>query len=639
MTDKDENWAGRLFAGGDCDASVCPDALSIEAANALLEKNLDAILLADIQSLKLVYANKSAERMLGCSQKAIRNLHVSDLHPTENYGEAKKIFDALCRGDYETARDIPVLAASGSVMYYDVQAVPLTIQGRRYLMGCFRDVHDRRTAQQDARNGEIRFQEAIKALPMGLHVYDISNDGRLMFADSNPAADHILGLAHASLTGKTIEEAFPSLVGTEIPEIYRKIARGDLGVWRKEQVDYKDARIAGAYEVVAFQLRPGTAGVLFWDITERRQTEDEMRRLMAAINSMGESVMITDKNGIIQYVNPYYEELTGFSLDELKGRHIRSLKSGVHDQRYYEKIWQEITNGRTWTGNFVNRKKDGTLFYERASISPVKDAEGNIVSYVAVKLDVTHERDLERRVMSSQKMAALGQFAHRIAHDITNSLSTILGSSEILAKTHKDALSQDLLKGIIGAVDHMSGITANLMAFANPGETDMKRRRLDLMLKSMSTMIERACYPAVTVKFDLEPGIFAEFDEGQLEQAIMHIVVNATEAVEGTGELSVRLYSGAMPERIVNNSLEVHTREIPAAVLEIADNGKGLSEEDCQHAFEPFFTTKRDKRRNAGLGLATVYAIISRHNGDVTIRSHKGQGTVLKIVLPLSPKV
>lgn len=636
MSKKNINVADSLFANSECDQSLDHEALSLEAANALLERNLDAILLADIETMQLVYANKAAERMLGYSQKQIRKLFVEDLHPKEHYEETKKVFEALGRGEYELARDIPVLAASGQILYYDVQSVPIELRGRMYLMGCFRDVRERRTAQQDVRHGELRFEEAIKALPMGLHMYELADDGSLIFTDSNPAAERILGLVHAGLVGKPIEDAFPALIGTEIPDIYRKIARGELGIWRKEQVEYNDIRISGAYEVIAFQLRKGSIGALFWDITERRRSEEQMRRLMAAINAMGESVMITDKDGIIQYVNPYYEDLTGFSLRELQGRHIRTLKSGKHDREYYDKIWKEIGAGRTWSGNFENRKKDGSLFFERASISPVKDAHGNVVSYVAVKLDVTHERDLERRVMRSQKMAALGQFAHRIAHDITNCLSTILGSAEMLGRIVKDGGAQDLVNGITEAVDRMSGLTANLMAFANPGAIAMRRRRFDLMIKGMSSMIDRACYPSVTVEYDIESGLYAEFDEGQLEQAIMHIVINATEAIEGEGRLKIRLYSGTMPERIVNDSIEANTDEIPAAVLQIEDSGKGLSEEECMQAFEPFFTTKRDLRRNAGLGLATVYGIISRHNGDVTLGSHKGEGAVLRIALPLS---
>jgi PAS domain S-box-containing protein len=406
-------------------------------------------------------------------------------------------------------------------------------------------------------------------------------------------------------------------------------------VWRDEQVNYEDQRISGAFEVAAFQIKRNEMAAMFWDITERRKSEEDMRRLMAALSAMGESVVITDSKGVIQYANPFFQKLTGYALGEIVGMHVRMLKSGVQDDAFYKRLWEILGRGETWTGNFVNRKKDGRLYHESASISPVRNAAGVVVSYVAVKRDMTREIDLERRVMRSQKMAALGQLAYRVGHDVTNGLSTILGSAEIIGKAVKDENLKQLVDTIVTAVDNVSGLTTSLMAFAHPGAINTSKITISGIISGMESMIVRACRPNVAVDLDIKERLLVNVDVSQIEQAIMHLVLNAAEAIEGQGTLHIEAKRGMMPARIALED-DSSEQEVPAAIVVLKDSGVGLSREECEKAFEPFFSTKRDRRRNAGLGLSTVYSIVARHNGDITIKSEKGKGAELRIALPLA---
>ena len=170
----------------------------------------------------------------------------------------------------------------------------------------------------------------------------------------------------------------------------------------------------------------------FLDITQRKKSELARRRLATAVEQAEEAIMITDLAGTIQYVNPAFEKMTGYSKDEALGKNPRILKSGKQDQEFYRNLWSTVTQGKVWRGRFVNRRKDGTFYREDATISPVRDRSGGIVNFVAVKRDVTQELSLQKQLLQAQKMEAIGTLAGGIAHDFNNLLTVVMGFSELL---------------------------------------------------------------------------------------------------------------------------------------------------------------------------------------------------------------
>ena len=169
------------------------------------------------------------------------------------------------------------------------------------------------------------------------------------------------------------------------------------------------------------------------DITARKRVETERQRLATAIEQAAEAIMITDARGAILYVNPAFEIVTGYSRSEALGLNPSMLKSGKQDEAFYSTLWATVSSGNTWRGRLVNKKKDGTLFTEEATISPVRDAAGTTTSYVAVKRDVTASLALEAQFLQAQKMEAVGRLAGGVAHDFNNILSVILSYAEILS--------------------------------------------------------------------------------------------------------------------------------------------------------------------------------------------------------------
>ena len=176
---------------------------------------------------------------------------------------------------------------------------------------------------------------------------------------------------------------------------------------------------------------------LHHDITERKRVEESQRLLSAAIDQAAEAVIITDPTGTIQYVNPAQEILSGYSRDELVGRTPNIFKSDFHNDDFYIKLWETISAGNVWSGRFVNRKKDGTAYYEDATISPVYDKSGKLTNFVAVKHDVTQHIKLQEQLFQAQKMEAVGTLAGGIAHDFNNVLQVVLGYSDLMFQTEK----------------------------------------------------------------------------------------------------------------------------------------------------------------------------------------------------------
>lgn len=227
--------------------------------------------------------------------------------------------------------------------------------------------------------------------PLGMHFYKLNNDDQLIFVGTNPAADKLLGVDNSQFIGKTIEEAFPLLMQTEVPGRYRDAAKKGIS-WSIEQIDYDDNQIKGAFEVRAFQTTPGNMVAVFADITERKLAEDKIRKLSRAVEQSNASIVITDNTGRIEYVNPHFSELTGYTFEEAIGQNPRILQSGITERDVYAGLWKTITDGKEWRGEFCNRKKNGELYWESASISPIVDSAGTITHFVAVKTDITERK-------------------------------------------------------------------------------------------------------------------------------------------------------------------------------------------------------------------------------------------------------
>ncbi len=357
------------------------------------------------------------------------------------------------------------------------------------------------------------------------------------------------------------------------------------------------------------------------------------RQLAMAVEQAGESIIVTDAEGVITYVNPAFEHISGYTSDELLGQHPRILKSGAHNQTFYEALWATLKRGETWRGRFINKRKDGALFHEEATISGVVDEAHRVVGYVAVKRDITRETDLEQQFHAAQRMESIGQLASGIAHDFNNLLTVVLGNIELLQETFGDnEKSQRQLKVVSQAATRATHLTRQLLAFSRRQVLQPQVINVNDVVRETVAMLGRVLGDNIRVVTQLESKLVRiNADAGQMQQTILNLAVNARDAMPKGGTLTIETANVLLTEEYRSRHDVVQPGEY--VLLSVADSGMGMTHEVQNRIFEPFYTTK-PKGKGTGLGLATVYGIVKQSAGYIWLYSEIGTGTIFKIYLP-----
>lgn len=351
------------------------------------------------------------------------------------------------------------------------------------------------------------------------------------------------------------------------------------------------------------------------------------------VRQIAEAVVITNIKGNILYVNPAFEKDTGYTAREVLGKNTKFLNSGRHDARFFKLMWDTILNGEVWTGRLVDRRKDGSLFDIHQVISPVTDSAGNVINFVSVWRDVTHERQLEEQVRQSQKMDAVGRLASGIAHDFNNVLSAIIGYTEILIdKTRNQPELAENIKEILANAERATNLTRQLLTFSRRQVEELQLLSLNEVLHSMHRLLQRTLTNDIELVTLMGDNIgYVRADFGQMEQAVLNLAINARDAMNGRGKLIIETQWETLSPMEANSKVDATPGDY--VVLSVKDFGHGMSQETLQHIFEPFYTTKK-AGKGTGLGLSVVYRIVRQHKGWLEVDSEVDQGTEFRIYLP-----
>ena len=370
------------------------------------------------------------------------------------------------------------------------------------------------------------------------------------------------------------------------------------------------------------------------DVTERDRAEQERLRITTAMEQAAEAIVIADVDGNIEYVNPGFETITGYSRAEALGRNPRMLKSGKQDDAFYQRLWKTISSGAVWSGRLVNKRKDGTLYEEEATISPVLDKNARIVNYVAVNRDVTREVDLQRRLRQAQKLEAIGALASGIAHDFNNVLAAIIGYGQIAADQipEHSPLHADL-EQVLKAADRAADLVRQILMFSRAGEQERQPVAVDEIIKEALKLLRPSLPSTIQIRADIAAECKRVLaDPTQIHQVLMNLCTNAYQAMgERGGILSLQLVPFDVMAEFAAAHVNLH--EGPHVMLSVSDTGPGIAPGIIERIFEPFFTTKTE-REGSGLGLSTVHGIVTAHGGEVAVYSELGQGTEFRVYLP-----
>ncbi|RMG58539.1 MAG: PAS domain S-box protein, partial [Deltaproteobacteria bacterium] len=373
------------------------------------------------------------------------------------------------------------------------------------------------------------------------------------------------------------------------------------------------------------------------DETEKESLIQRLSYLETCINQSTDIIIVTDPSGTIQFVNPAFEKVTGYSREEALGETPRILKSGVHDEEFYRNLWETITKGESWRGRFTNRRKNGETYLEDAVISPVTDEAGNITGFVAVKRDVTEQVQVEKRVEAAQRMEAIGRLAGTLAHDLNNYLGAALGFAELGRKKLGEGRPAEEvtanLDQIVSTIERSKDLLQKILAFSRKQPAEPKVIDVNREIETISAMLKRLMGEKIRLDLFLKEGLWrTKIDPAQLEQVVTNLVINARDAMPEGGVITIETENVELDEQYVKTHpiVEKTGRYV---LLSVADTGRGIPEEIREKIFEPFFTTKPEGE-GTGLGLSTVYGIVKQNGGYIWVYSEVGKGTTFKVYLP-----
>ncbi|MEI8394339.1 MAG: PAS domain S-box protein [Rhodospirillaceae bacterium] len=487
------------------------------------------------------------------------------------------------------------------------------------LIGTILDITDRVFIEQRLRESEEKYRRIFEATGDALFLVD-SVTG--LIAEANGAAARIYGYDRAELTGMPWQriEAHGLSADTYV---------------RHRRRDGTDIFAELSLAEVDFNGQPG-AIIAVRDITARKKVEINLRLLTRAIEQTPLSVVITDREGKIEYVNPHFVTATGYSIEEIKGENPRIFRSGYTSLSEYHKMWEAISCGKVWHGEFHNRMKNGELHWESASIGPVRDEDGEITHFVAVKEDITRRKLAEIELLAAKERAeaasiSKSQFLATISHELRTPLNAVLGFSEVIRDGARDVGDPERFANYARHIHangtHLLGLINDLLDLAKieAGKFELHDEFVDIeevVYDAMEMVRSRAESGKLTLTRETPSHLpLMRGDDRAMRHVLINLLSNAVKFTPETGSVTVRA-------GIDDNGL---------LAISVIDTGIGMAEEDIPKALEPFGQIDNALSRRhdgTGLGLSLCRSLVEMHGGHLEIVSTVGIGTAVTVRLP-----
>jgi len=586
---------------------------------------------------------ENEDQVLYCNKRTLEIFDFESIDELNAYGannlfhhesDREKFFNTI-KGkgkviEYEvsmhTSKGRPLFLLENATGKFDEDGKLIEIQG--YLI----DITQRKLAEQKLRKSEQLFRHLSESMTAGLVIY---NEDHFLFV--NPATERITGFPAKEM----LRMHFWDVVHPDHKEMIQ--SRG-LKRLKKEEVprNYtfklltktgKTCWINFTASLIEFQGKKAALGTVF-DITREKEAEIEIRKLSTVVEQNPLSIVITDTEGDIEFVNKAFCKVTGYSPKDVIGHNPRILQSGKTPKKRYIELWETITDGKVWIGEFINKKKNGQEYIEYAVVSPVMDEQGKIVQYTAIKEDITDRKRMEEEVIRSKKVAEEANrlksaFLANMSHELRTPLNGILGFSELMRESTSLEETHEMTQFIYESGQRLLRTLKMILDISRmeAGSFQPEYKKLDVLAilkKVLEHYSEEASNKNLQLKItQTQEQLLLDADEKFLEDVIENMVDNAIKFTDdGSVSLSAR-------KELVDGANYV--------VIEVSDTGIGISKESQNKIFEEFRQESEGYGRTfegTGLGLSLAKKYVELMGGFIRLKSKVGLGSTFSIFIP-----
>jgi len=620
--------------------------LAVEQALATSQQRLELALRAANQGLYDLnvqtgeaVVNDTYAAMLGYDPKNFRETNAAwqdRLHPDDRE-KVYQVYTDYVAGRLDEYRvefrqrtaagDWRWILSMGRLVERDAQGRPLR------MLGTHTDITDRKNAEARSVDTLAFAQTVLDSSPVGVLVF--RSEGGTVVA--NGSAARIVGTSLANLMQVNFRQleswrrhGLLALAEEALATGREMIHRGQVTTSYGRSIWLEARMVRFTHEGAPHLL------MIISDEAEKHQALEDLRLLETAVRAAPVGWVVTDPEGVIQWVNPGFTVLTGYTAAEAIGRNPRVLKSGRHPAEFYAAMWATIKRGEVWTGEMFNQRKDGVLYHERMTIAPVRDEAGAVAHYVAIKQDITEQKQLEQQLARAQRLESIGMLASGIAHDLNNIFAPILLSLELLKLKYPMADARRMLDTIESAGQRGAGIVKQVLTFARGIDGERTEVQPKYLVKEMAQILGETLPRNIRVETELSAALSPVLgDATQLHQVLLNLAINARDAMPVGGRLVLGAHEVLVDEARAARNPPLKSGRCVA--LTVTDTGGGIPPEVLERMFEPFFTTK-PLGKGTGLGLSTVYGIVRSHGGAVEVKTEVGEGTEFCVLLPAMPR-
>jgi PAS domain S-box-containing protein len=551
----------------------------------------------------------------GWTQEEWIGKHFTGLVHPDDVPAAMDIFSSILGGKPTSLFELRARLRSGNYRYFEFKITSeYTSEG--LILGSARDVTERKQAEE-------RLSLFINLINQSQDAVYVADPGTSAILELNEAACVSTGYSRNELLKMKVTDLAEHQVDIDHWTEHVASVRGKGFLLVEDRMKRRDGSTFPIEVGVTYLVheKQDYLVAVIRDISDRKQAEEDHARLASAVEATVEAVVITDSSsGTIQYVNPAFELLTGYTREEALGRTLHFLESGKHDADYYGDLRQALVRDSVWNGTLMNRKKNGNLYFEECTVSPVRNWNGEIINYVYLKRDVTEKLRLESIAESVSAMDNIGSVFAGVRHEIgnpVNSINMILGILRAKLDSLPSETVRDYLAQMTEQIGRVEYILRSLKSFNLYETQDLKNvdigSFMDNFLRLVRDDFEKK---GIALETALDPGMTAKADPRALQQVLLNIFTNAADAVS----------VGRRPK--ITTTI---TRSGGAVHVRVQDNGRGIPPEKMKDIFKPFYTTKP---HGTGLGLVIVKKMLARMNGTIGIESTVDAGTVVDIVIP-----